>query len=95
MEKCWFYLSYENSNCTDYITEKYSNALESYTIPIVNGWKESYDKRLPGKFWIYSVSAPRFFYDPQLQILCCYIALYYVKKIARAPGVIKNLCSLS
>ena len=28
---------------------------------------------------------PVFFYDPQLQILCCYIARYYVKK-ARAPG---------
>ena len=28
---------------------------------------------------------PVFFYDPQLQILCCYIARSYVKK-ARAPG---------
>ena len=28
---------------------------------------------------------PRIFYDPQLQIMCCYIAPYYVKN-ARSPG---------
>ena len=28
---------------------------------------------------IYSASA-RVFYDPQLQIVCCYVARYYVKK---------------
>ena len=26
------------------------------------------------------VSAPRVFYDPQLQIISCYIARYYVRK---------------
>ena len=31
---------------------------------------------------------PRFF-TPQLQIICCYLARYYVKKIARAPGGLK------
>ena len=29
---------------------------------------------------IYSVSAPSVFYDPQLEIICCCIARYYVKK---------------
>ena len=33
-----------------------------------------------------SVSAPGVFYDPQLQYLFCYIARYYVKEIACAPG---------
>ena len=31
-------------------------------------------------FRIYSVSAPSVVYDPQLQIICCYIARYYVRK---------------
>ena len=48
--KCKFYFAFENSNCTDYITEKFSNALESYAIPIVNGWRDSYQKKLPGSF---------------------------------------------
>ena len=37
---------------------------------------------------------PCVFYDPQLQIMC-YIARYYVRKIARAPGGAKNISSLS
>ena len=49
IDECIFYLAYENSNCTEYVTEKFSNALISYAIPIVNGFKESYEKRLPGK----------------------------------------------
>ena len=32
------------------------------------------------KFW------DLFCFGPQLQIICCYIARYYVRKIARAPG---------
>ena len=35
---------------------------------------------------------PSAFYDPQLQIICCYIARYWCKKIARAPGGHKKLC---
>ena len=47
-------------------------------------------------FGIYSVPPPppSVFYDPQLQIICCYIARYYVRKWHVRRGVIKNLCSL-
>ena len=37
---------------------------------------------------------PPCFYAPQLEIICCYIARYYVKKIASAPGGVKNINSL-
>ncbi|XP_058063621.1 alpha-(1,3)-fucosyltransferase C [Anopheles bellator] len=33
----WFYLSFENSLCVDYVTEKLYNALEHYVVPIVFG----------------------------------------------------------
>ena len=29
------------------------------------------------------------------QNLCCYIARYYVKQLAHAPGGVKNICPLS
>ncbi|KAB7494954.1 Alpha-(1,3)-fucosyltransferase 5 [Armadillidium nasatum] len=32
-----FYLSYENSLCTDYITEKFFRALNYYIVPVVLG----------------------------------------------------------
>ena len=35
------------------------------------------------------------FYDPQLQIICCYIARYYVRQEHVRLGVIKDSCSLS
>ena len=38
---------------------------------------------------------PSVFYDPQIQIICCYIAHYYVIKWHVRLGVMKNLCSLS
>ncbi|XP_075246505.1 4-galactosyl-N-acetylglucosaminide 3-alpha-L-fucosyltransferase 9-like isoform X2 [Convolutriloba macropyga] len=50
IDNCLFYFSFENSNCTDYITEKFSNPFLSYAIPIVNGWRGSYDKLLPGSY---------------------------------------------
>ena len=50
LKTCKFYFAFENSNCSDYITEKFSNALANYAIPIVNGWRESYEQRLPGSF---------------------------------------------
>ena len=49
-KKCKFYFAFENSNCSDYVTEKFSNSLFYYAIPIVNGWRESYEKQLPGSF---------------------------------------------
>ena len=50
LSKCKIYFSFENSNCTDYVTEKFSNALVYYAIPIVNGWRETYEQQLPGSF---------------------------------------------
>ena len=50
LSKCKFYFAFENSNCSDYITEKFGNALANYAIPIVNGWRESYEQILPGSF---------------------------------------------
>ena len=50
MSKCKFYFAFENSICSDYITEKFGNPLALYAIPIVNGWRESYEQILPGSF---------------------------------------------
>ena len=50
IKKCKFYFAFENANCSDYVTEKFSNALISYAIPIVNGWRQSYENMLPGSF---------------------------------------------
>ena len=47
---CKFYFAFGNSNCSDYMTEKYFNALEAGAIPIVNGWRSSYQDQLPGSF---------------------------------------------
>ena len=35
-----FYLSFENSNCRDYVTEKFYNPLLFTTVPIVYGGAE-------------------------------------------------------
>ncbi|XP_075265434.1 4-galactosyl-N-acetylglucosaminide 3-alpha-L-fucosyltransferase 9-like [Convolutriloba macropyga] len=50
LSKCKFYFAFENSICSDYITEKFSNPLALYAIPVVNGWRESYEQILPGSF---------------------------------------------
>ena len=46
-------------------------------------------------FWIHSVSGLSVLYDPQLQIMCCYIARYYVKKMRVRVVVTKHILSLS
>ena len=38
---------------------------------------------------------PQYFYDPQFQILCCYIARYYVKIMHVCLGAIKHIFPLS
>ncbi len=48
IKHCVFYLALENSNCSGYVTEKFSNALTSYAIPVVNGWPRSYQNLVPG-----------------------------------------------
>ena len=47
---CRFYLAFENSNCSDYVTEKFANAIGAGAIPIVNGWRDSYEQKLPGSY---------------------------------------------
>ena len=50
MRDCKFYLAFDNAICSDFVTEKFSNALEVGAIPIVNGWKDSYEQRVPRSF---------------------------------------------
>ena len=47
---CKFYFEFENSNCSDYITEKFLNSIEAGAIPIVVGWWDTYRELLPGSF---------------------------------------------
>ena len=47
---CKFYFAFENSNCSDYVTEKFMNAIEVGAIPIVVGWWDTYRELLPGSF---------------------------------------------
>ena len=47
---CRFYLAFENSICSDYVTEKFANAIRAGAIPIVNGWRDSYEQKLPGSY---------------------------------------------
>ncbi|XP_075239868.1 4-galactosyl-N-acetylglucosaminide 3-alpha-L-fucosyltransferase 9-like isoform X2 [Convolutriloba macropyga] len=47
---CKFYIAFENSICAEYITEKFVNALKVGAVPIVNGWRDSYEEVLPGGF---------------------------------------------
>lgn len=50
-----FYLSFENSHCWDYITEKvYRNALNHDVLPVVLGARrEDYERQLPQNSFIY------------------------------------------
>ena len=50
MKDCKFYFAFDNAICSDFVTEKFSNALEVGAIPIVNGWRKSYEERVPGSF---------------------------------------------
>ncbi|XP_040173950.1 alpha-(1,3)-fucosyltransferase C [Anopheles arabiensis] len=42
----WFYLSFENSLCVDYVTEKLYNALEHHIVPVVFGGAD-YNRFMP------------------------------------------------
>ena len=46
-----FYLSFENSLCRDYVTEKFYNALQFTTVPIVYG-SANYSTVAPRKSYI-------------------------------------------
>ncbi|ETN66371.1 alpha-(1,3)-fucosyltransferase C [Anopheles darlingi] len=46
----WFYLSFENSLCVDYVTEKLFNALEHYIVPVVYGGADYLRFAPPGSY---------------------------------------------
>ncbi|XP_075261462.1 glycoprotein 3-alpha-L-fucosyltransferase A-like [Convolutriloba macropyga] len=50
IKDCKFYFAFENSNCSDYVTEKFLNSIEVGAIPIVVGWWDTYRELLPGSF---------------------------------------------
>ena len=50
IKDCKFYFAFENTNCSDYVTEKFMNAIEVGAIPIVNGWWDTYRELLPGSY---------------------------------------------
>lgn len=54
-KKYKFYLSFENSICTDYVTEKLFNALRTDMIPVVMGG-ENYSQLLPTNSYIDALS---------------------------------------
>lgn len=47
---CRLYLAFENSVCSEYISEKFVNSLEAGAIPIVNGWRSSYEEKINNSF---------------------------------------------
>lgn len=54
VSSCKFYLSFENSVHTDYITEKFFKALKLGSVPIVMGpSRQNYEKLIPGDAFIH------------------------------------------
>ena len=49
-----FYLGFENSDCDDYITEKFWRALSLGMIPIVRGRRVNYEKIAPPNSYIHA-----------------------------------------
>ena len=56
-----FYLAFENSDCTDYVTEKLWRALEARLIPVVRGCQVNYTAIAPPNSFIHadSFSTPK------------------------------------
>ena len=50
IKDCKFYFAFENSNCSDYVTEKFLNSIAVGAIPIVTGWWDTYEELLPGSY---------------------------------------------
>lgn len=53
-----FYIAFENSDCDDYITEKFWNSLSLGLIPIVRGNRNNYEKLAPPNSYIHADSFP-------------------------------------
>ncbi|XP_075251493.1 4-galactosyl-N-acetylglucosaminide 3-alpha-L-fucosyltransferase 9-like isoform X2 [Convolutriloba macropyga] len=62
IQDCKFYFAFENSNCSDYVTEKFLNSIAVGAIPIVNGWWGTYEEQLPGSY----IHVNEFANSPQL-----------------------------
>ncbi|XP_067947654.1 4-galactosyl-N-acetylglucosaminide 3-alpha-L-fucosyltransferase FUT6-like [Watersipora subatra] len=49
-----FYLAFENSDCFDYVTEKFWNSLQLGMIPVVRGNRAAYEKLAPPNSYIHA-----------------------------------------
>ena len=50
LKDCKFYFAFENSNCTDFVTQRFISSIVAGAIPIVWGRMDTYNEMLPGSF---------------------------------------------
>ena len=50
LRDCKFYFAFDNSNCTDFVTQRFISAIVAGAIPIVWGRMDTYNEMLPGSF---------------------------------------------
>ncbi|XP_075260143.1 alpha-(1,3)-fucosyltransferase 4-like isoform X2 [Convolutriloba macropyga] len=50
LRDCKFYFAFDNSNCTDFVSQRFISAIVAGAIPIVWGRRDTYNEMLPGSF---------------------------------------------